>query len=101
MRRKQYKPRWQAIGMSRATWYRHGKPDKKRERATIARQAEMVGASSVRSFQRLMQVMQDPELAPFVAAGLKPGQAEKLLTNPEHKRRFLAVAKASAGGSQT
>jgi|ERR1700757_1924619 hypothetical protein len=96
MRHKHHKP-WEAIGMSRATWYRHGKPVKKRERMTVAKQAEMFGATSVRTFQRMMRVMQDPDLAPFVAAGLKFGQAEKLLTDPQHKRRFLAVVKAAKG----
>jgi hypothetical protein len=40
-----------------------------------------------------MRVLQDPDLAPHVAAGLKPGQAEKLLTDPKKKRRFLATVK--------
>jgi hypothetical protein len=84
--------------MSRATWYRHGKPDKKRERMTVAKQAAMVNAPSVRTFQRLMRVMQDPDLAPLVAAknGLKPGQAEKLLTDPKRKRRMLTALKLAA-----
>jgi hypothetical protein len=31
--------------MSRATWYRQDKPDKKRERMTVAWQAEIVGGN--------------------------------------------------------
>ena len=77
--------------MSRATCYRHGKPDKKRERMSVAKMAAMVNAPSVRTYQRILRVLRDPELAPFLAAGggLRPGQAEKLLTDPERKLRFL------------
>jgi hypothetical protein len=77
--------------MSRATWYRKGKPPTKPVKLKVADLAQQVGASSTRTFQRLMRVLHDPELAPFVRAGLKPGQAEKMLRDPEHKRRFLRM----------
>jgi hypothetical protein len=43
------------------------------------------------------------DLAPFVRACLKPGQAEKMLKDPKHKLRFLrmyhevVVSEAEAG----
>jgi hypothetical protein len=42
---------WAAIGMSRASWYRHGKPEHKPERETCASIAELTGWS-VRTIQR-------------------------------------------------
>jgi hypothetical protein len=43
---------WEVLGMSRATWYRHGKPDKKPEpRLTQAKTAEALGLS-IRTVQR-------------------------------------------------
>jgi hypothetical protein len=42
---------WKAIGMSRATWYRHGKPNEKPKRFTQADVARILGVS-LRTTQR-------------------------------------------------
>src|SRR5262245_17128917 len=42
---------WEAIGMSRATWYRHGKPTEKPTRYTQADVAKILGIS-LRTTQR-------------------------------------------------
>jgi hypothetical protein len=42
---------WEAIGMSRASWYRHGKPAKKPERFTVRDLAESLNISE-RTVQR-------------------------------------------------
>jgi hypothetical protein len=47
---------WEGIGISRATWYRHGKPTKKHERDSPAKMAALFGATSVRTYQRTMRV---------------------------------------------
>lgn len=63
---------WAAIGISRATWYRHGKPDTKPQRMTQAR---------VRTIQRAARVKRDaPKLVPLIAARkMSVGYAEKLI----------------------
>jgi hypothetical protein len=78
--------------MSRATWYRLGKPSTRpKPRPTVSDLAKALGATT-RTYQRIIRVMLDPDLAPLVAAGaLKPGKAEQLLTNPQRKRRFLRM----------
>jgi uncharacterized protein YoaH (UPF0181 family) len=47
---RQSKP-WEMAGMSRATWYRHGKPTEKPKRYSQADVAEILGVS-VRTVQR-------------------------------------------------
>src|SRR5262245_46499117 len=42
---------WEAAGMRRSSWYRHGKPDKKPERETAKTRAEECGVS-LRTYQR-------------------------------------------------
>ena len=42
---------WDAIGVSRATWYRHGKPTQKPTRVTQEQMAKAFGVS-VRTIQR-------------------------------------------------
>lgn len=42
---------WEAIGMSRASWYRHGKPTEKPHRNTQKDLAKILGVS-VRTIQR-------------------------------------------------
>ena len=39
---------WEAIDMSRASWYRHGKPTEKPPRSSVAKRARMMGAPSTR-----------------------------------------------------
>src|ERR1700732_3033760 len=54
---------WEAIGMSRATWYRHGKPTTKPTKLkTHAQVAKMFG-TSLRSMQRSKRAL---KLAPEI-----------------------------------
>ena len=79
---------WEAIGLSRATWWR-GKPDQK----TIAmRHADVARLDrvSVRTAQRMWRVIKaDPVLAAAVGRGAaKWGQAELLVENPDAHRAW-------------
>ena len=92
---RQKKP-WEAIGMSRASWYRHGKPSEKPTRVTVADEARRAGVSK-RTYQRLKRVMMaDMDLAALMLkhGWCKPGQAEQLLTNPHAHRAFRKMIKA-------
>ena len=94
--RQKDKP-WEAIGMSRASWYRHGKPSEKppkRPREGVADLARQLGFSSTRTYQRVCRVLEsDDDLAvAFLRNGLaKAGQAERLLTDPVVRRRAEQV----------
>jgi hypothetical protein len=94
---KQQTP-WERIGMSRATWYRHGKPDNPIERNSDAVMAAGSGVS-LRTYQREKRALRsrDHELANLVATGsMKPGTADRLLSDPEAKRRILAALRKAA-----
>ena len=71
---------WIALGMSRATWYRLGQPEKKPQRMTQTQIADKF-AVSVRSLQRARRVLRDaPDLAAQVEAGsLTTGTAERIV----------------------
>jgi hypothetical protein len=71
---------WQALGMSRATWYRHGKPTERPWRLSIE-QAAMVMNVSVRSIESAQRVIKfAPELEPLIMAGkLKLHRAEEII----------------------
>ena len=87
---------WEAIGISRATWYRHGKPDKKPVRPLVADEARRAGVST-RTHQRIMRVMAaDIDLAALMLNQnwCKPGQAEAIVANPALHRRFRRWFKA-------
>src|SRR5262245_50136833 len=77
MRRKQQQP-WEAIGMSRATWYRLGKPTQKPDRkAPLREMAEAFGVS-MRTIQRdrvraIREAVQ-AEVRKADAEGRKPDQ---------------------------
>ena len=60
---RQPKP-WEAIGISRATWYRHGKPtEKPKKLLTAAERVKMLGPSvSARTAQRIERVMAVPSV---------------------------------------
>jgi hypothetical protein len=81
---------WLKLGMSRATWYRRGKPTTRPRKSQSSKVAAAAFGMSLRTFQRTMRVFtKAPELGAYVRAGhLKIGQAERLLTNPEQRRRF-------------
>jgi hypothetical protein len=86
---------WDEVGISRATWYRHGKPtEKPRKPKTVPEIAVRVGASSTRTYQRTMRAL-NSELGPYVTAGrLSATQADRLLGDPERLRRFLELVAA-------
>jgi len=73
-------PPWVALGISRATWYRHGKPTTGRRRLKQAESARRHDAS-LRSLQRAGRILREaPDLGTQVEAGtLKIGTAERLL----------------------
>jgi hypothetical protein len=76
--------------MSRASWYRHGKPTEKPRRMTAAEEARRAGVS-LRTHQRIMRVMKtDIDLARLMICDgwCKPGQAEEIIANPTMHRRF-------------
>jgi hypothetical protein len=76
--RQKDKP-WIALGMSRATWYRQGKPTEKPYRVT-QKQRALIFQTSVRGIQRAARVIRlAPELEPLLRAGeLSLGDAEQL-----------------------
>ena len=81
---------WEAIGISRATWYRHGKPAEKPVRPLVADEAR-------RAHQRIMRVMAaDIDLAALMInqGWCKPGQAEAIVANSALHRRFRRWFKA-------
>ena len=71
---------WDKIGMSRASWYRHGKPTTKPVRVTQKRAAAAVGVS-VRTAQRTARSAREaPYLLPLIERGeLTAGVAELYL----------------------
>ena len=96
MRQKQP---WEAIGMSRATWYRRGKPTEKPLHLNAAQRVRLFLGRSVsnRTAQRIERVMDaDMDLARLMLheGWCKPGQAEQILTNPRAHRAFRKMIKA-------
>jgi hypothetical protein len=91
--RQQDKP-WEALGMSRATWYRHGKPTKPRKKVkNVHELAKFVGASSTRSYQRMMRVMSSELVGYFHAGQLSISQADRILSSPELRQSFERLSK--------
>ena len=76
---------WEKIGISRATWYRHGKPTEKPHKPkTVPEIAKQVGATSTRTYYRMMRALQS-ELGRYVIAGhLSVAQADRILSDPEN-----------------
>jgi hypothetical protein len=63
---------WSAIGMSRASWYRHGKPTTKPKRYTCADIAKVTGWS-IRTIQRDLAKSRQEQIAKireYMAQGL-------------------------------
>jgi hypothetical protein len=71
---------WETVGMSRASWYRHGKPtEKPPKRETQAEAIKRLGGS-VRTLQRVLRIYREPDLMKLVADGkLSIGKAEALV----------------------
>jgi hypothetical protein len=105
MRQKTAKP-WEALGISRATWYRYGKPtekavyeDLKWEKggpgsgtlADCADDLKKFGFPSTRTYQRVMRVRLSP-LWPYVERGeVSIAKADRSLADPEFMRHFHNV----------
>jgi hypothetical protein len=72
---------WLALGISRATWYRLGKPTTKPEQPMAQALLARAQGVSLRSFQRTARIVRKaPSLADSIATGsLKPGHAERVL----------------------
>ena len=59
MRKTGERTPWQKIGISRATWYRHGKPTKKpkpKSRMVVNPAAQIIGQKR-RTYQRMLRVL--------------------------------------------
>jgi hypothetical protein len=97
--RQKAKP-WEALGISRATWYRYGKPTDKAVYDDL--RWEKQGAcgtladcdflknrfGSIRSYQRAMRV-HNSELWPYAEHGIVSiAEADRILGNPHALRRF-------------
>jgi hypothetical protein len=93
---------WEAVGMSRATWYRRGKPDEKWPDRAEARanglklRMGMSGARSLRTLQRFERVLfKDMDLARAIARGdCTIGLAERIVSSPGRHRIFRKWLKA-------
>jgi hypothetical protein len=94
--RQKNKP-WEALGMSRATWFRHGKPDRKPDRPLTQEQMAKSKNMSVRGLRRPDAIRQaEPHLADLCEAGqLKPGTAERVI-NEKAADKLNAAARIRA-----
>jgi hypothetical protein len=86
---------WEELGISRATWYRHGKPTAKPPRTNVAQAARNFGFPSVRTFQRLNRVLAlgvrdrlRRVVAQALDEGIEPGTIERWLSSPGERRKL-------------
>jgi hypothetical protein len=89
--RQKDKP-WIALGISRATWYRHGKPVEWHKRSTNKDEAAL-NFMSLRTFERFMRVGGSGSkllIGYVIHGGMKLGMADYLLAHPSVLRRFRA-----------
>jgi hypothetical protein len=73
---------WKALGWSRASWYRHGKPDYPYRRYNTQKEEAAKGGISVRTYQRLMRIGKTGD--DFLIGALsvnKIGTVERLITD--------------------
>ena len=95
---RQTRPPWKRLGMSRTTWYRHGKPSKKPpKRQTQAMIAKKLGRS-VRTVQRLQRIWRtsDPDLIAIVGDHkISIGKAEALVRDTVFGDGFIMLPKRS------
>ena len=101
--RQKDKP-WETLGISRATWYRHGKPVEWRKRRTNKHNA-VENCMSLRTFERWMRVF-NPRSSKLImdyvkSGGMKLGMADYLLAHPSELRRFTAWHKKKGEGRRT
>ena len=89
--------------MSRATWYRRGRPMTKPKPALRQPQLAASLGLSLRTFQRLnrLRVLMPPVLALVISGEMKIGQAERLMmeTLKEHLSLLQAAAAFTEIGS--
>jgi hypothetical protein len=80
---------WEKVGVSRATWYRHGKPKTKLPPRRTQAQTAALAKVSVRSLQRAARVARDaPELLPLLRSGeVTVGEAERAIRRARRKRK--------------
>jgi hypothetical protein len=89
---------WENLGISRATWYRKGKPTEPRKppntpgMRTIADQAKTLGASSTRSYQRMMRVLSSDMAGYYHSGQLSIAKIDRVLGSPA-VRAMVAAAK--------
>jgi hypothetical protein len=82
---------WEAVGMSRASWYRHGKPtEKPGALGEWFRREELKYWRSKRTVERVNRIMAfDGDLWGLTVNGyFKPAEAERIITNPVAYQRF-------------
>jgi hypothetical protein len=87
----QSKP-WEALGISRATWYRRDKPtEKPAALGEWLRRKELNHWKSKRTVERVHRIMEfDRDLALLVLDGhIKPAQAERIICDPVKYQHFL------------
>jgi hypothetical protein len=86
-------PPWETIGMSRATWYRRGKPTTRPTPRITQAQAAKTMNVSLRTVQRVARVLRlRPELGVLIESGhMKIGMAEALAKDPANCERFLSL----------
>jgi hypothetical protein len=99
--RKSAKTPWEKAGMSRSPWYRHGKP-KKRPPGPIpvSTKAKRAGTTK-RTYQRLVRVFSNPEIAAHVTVGrITAAQADRLLADPDALRQFLEKHQPAARAAE-
>jgi hypothetical protein len=85
--RQEPKTPWERIGVSRATWYRHGKPTVKPIRITLEQTAKAMNVS-LRSAQRARRIQREaPDLVPLVQARkLTLAKAEQIVKEREEEQ---------------
>jgi len=86
---------WEALGMSRASWYRHGKPTEKpmrRGQGPFSQRKMAAGNHvSLRTQQRMDRIAEfDGDLWGLTVEGhIKPAQAERIIADPVRYQHFL------------
>ena len=93
---RQQQKQWEALGWSRASWYRHGKPDYAYRRQATQKDEAAKGRMSLRTYQRFCRIVQyAPELIPFLEWALRQRfirSLEQMIKDPAMKKRFLEWA---------
>jgi hypothetical protein len=102
---------WEAIGMSRATWYRQGKPTQNhgaagKGKTRAERDAEASAelkhtfGMSLRTFQRMTRAMKSEFGGLLYHGKASPGEIDKLLSDPVRLQRVRAAIAASKDKAQ-